>query len=626
MGSGYGQTVIDGEIQYLSPSGMTTGDPKQPGGCLRRWLYKYVMRLKEPFTGAQKLGVETHGQIERYQLTGEKVLGRLALSAQQFIPEPMPDLYSVEHVIQPGELFVAGIRVVGHIDLVRPWSNANAPGLSAYINQFGDWDFDPRYTVELLDWKTTSDVNKWAKTGPQLIDTIQMPLYGQWAVENYPEAQHVRLSHVYMQTKGKAMSRKATILMDRAKLARRWEQIEGVARSLIDVAKETDVNKVPANRHACSAFRGCPRRDVCPADKADTLKMVFGRTKANLIQVGEKQTMSIEDELNALSATAAPASVPAPIPAPVPAAPANTLVTTDNFKAAIAVIEDSGKGFPNLSGHEAQAYKALKGLKEQQQAVAYDITAPNGTSYRITVEPSGDVKGAGDYGTLSTLSFDQVLMLGGQVKPEPVAAAPAPVADVGLVPPGAPVSDPANAAVPVAGFVKDETPAPAPEPAPAAPVAEAAPAPTAPEPAPTTGEKPNFKKLKSPQRLEMCEQLWGELQAAKAGAPAPAAAPTAEPEGLKIYINAIPSSPFDSLQEYIGQICRSLEQQTGARDIRCSDHQALDFGKWKGAVAAMVRENPPEDSTYMINTRGDEIAEIVANTLCEGAAVWVKGI
>lgn len=653
-GSGYGKTVIDGVIQYLSPSGMTTGDPSQPGGCLRRWVYKYVMGLKEPFTRSQKLGVETHGEIEHFQLTGEMTLGHLAMGARQYIPDPSP-LHMVEHVIKPGELFVAGIRVVGHIDLVRGWE----PGQrSFYIDSMGEEQIDPDRTIEMLDWKTTSDVTKWAKTGPQLINTIQMPLYGQWAAATRPQATHVRLSHVYMQTRGRPISRKATVLLDRERLSKRWEQIEGVARTLIDIAPETDINKVPANRNACSAFRGCPRKDICPASKQDTLTLVFGSAKAREIKPGEKETMSILDELNQIAA--------APVAAPAPAAPpADSAVTVEAFQAAIAAIETSGKGFPNLAGNEALAYASLKNLKPGATPLAYDVPKADGTTYRVEVSPTGAIKGCGDYATLTALSFDQVLMLGGQqaAPPAPVTAPVAPTppeVSLGLVPPGTPASDPANAALPVAGFVKPDVGIPvsaeegaefAAAPVHVETVSPQAPAADRPETyekilaAAASGKwgpckKPDIAAAFTYLLNDACTpggatptdqsaeitRLKSELANALNGLADAHTLPGEVSQGLVLYINSVPSEPFDRLDDYTREVCASLEAQTGARDIRCSDHAALDFGKWKGALAAMVRENPPTDAVYYIDTRGNDVAEVIANTLCEAASKSAKGV
>jgi len=40
----YGHAVSGGVVNYLSPSAITSADPKSEGGCLRRWWWKYVQK------------------------------------------------------------------------------------------------------------------------------------------------------------------------------------------------------------------------------------------------------------------------------------------------------------------------------------------------------------------------------------------------------------------------------------------------------------------------------------------------------------------------------------------------------------------------------------------------------
>ena len=93
---------------------------------------------------------------------------------------------------------------------------------------------------------------------------------------------------------------------------------------------------------------------------------------------------------------------------------------------------------------------------------------------------------------------------------------------------------------------------------------------------------------------------------------------------LDLHINAVPSKPFDRLDAYMNDILRKLEEKTGAKDIRCSDHALLGFGKWKGAVSAMVRESPPEPGVYVIFTGTELLSEFadaiksVSDTFEEG--------
>jgi len=271
-GSGYGKTVIDGVIQYLSPSGITCGDPTQAGGCERRWYYKYVLGLKEPFTGSQRIGVDAHTQIEKYLESGEDCMGQIARSARQFFP-PLEAGMLLEHRIGKDDLKVAGIRVVGHIDLVL---------------------FEKNH-VEVLDWKTTKSIKMWAKRSQDLIKTVQMALYAKWA-QSFLGFDAVRISHVYMQTQGRPQADKRSVILSAEKIEKRWEEIEARARILSDIAKETDILKVPANRNACSDFKGCPRRNICPITTKDKWPALF----AGLRETPKKTNgLSIIDELKA---------------------------------------------------------------------------------------------------------------------------------------------------------------------------------------------------------------------------------------------------------------------------------------------------------------------------------------
>jgi hypothetical protein len=158
--------------------------------------------------------------------------------------------------------------------------------------------------------------------------------------------------------------------------------------------------------------------------------------------------------------------------------------------------------------------------------------------------------------------------------------------------------------------------------------------------APEVSKAPSdWSTLKNkPQRIAMLDEQFAEIQRLKAEASeylaakgfgqvvsrAEAIEPLLE-GGLHIHINTILSKPHDRLDVYIREICQEIEKQTGCKDIRMSDHSMLDFGKWKGALAAAVRENPLDDGVYVIDTKGNEIAEVVANTLIESAADWAKG-
>ncbi len=126
--------------------------------------------------------------------------------------------------------------------------------------------------------------------------------------------------------------------------------------------------------------------------------------------------------------------------------------------------------------------------------------------------------------------------------------------------------------------------APAPAPAPA-PIAAPALAPV-PEPAPTPSAE--FVQLSLPHMPEP----------APVSAPAPAVLPGIIP-----------------LEDYYRPLCDDLATEAEAADIRCAGNDtALGYGRWKGALAALVRALPPAPGIYLAHSN-DEIAQEVINTL-----------
>lgn len=264
-----GSPVVDGEIRYLSVSAIDKADPKADGGCLRKWFYKYVEKRPEPTSKSQAIGTKLHEEIEHYLKTGEKTLGRLALSGADYIPEPGAGLL-VEHSIKG--LDIIGIPIVGYIDVVNTRRLASE-GI-----------------VEVRDWKTSGDVERHAKTGEQLLSTTQMVGYGEWARRTYPAAEIIQLTHTYFQTRGAPRAEERTHFAHASHFAPRWELRGVIARSIVDAAKETDAAKVEANYKACKAFGGCAYKSVCPRSPAVSLHDHLEGNMDLMDFLGEKKT------------------------------------------------------------------------------------------------------------------------------------------------------------------------------------------------------------------------------------------------------------------------------------------------------------------------------------------------
>ncbi len=370
-----------GVLARTSVSQVGTFDPSQDGGCPTKWWMEKIDGRSTPTTAAMTGGTEDHAQIEHYLNTGEDVLGPRTRVGKYLIPTPGSDLL-VEHEFSGTDLVAAGVPFLGYIDCVNPRSE--------YLDAEGELKKDPWGTIEVIDWKTTSDF-KWAKAGSALVRTVQMPAYGQyvsgalfpkWA--SSPE--FVRLSHVYFRTKGAPAAEKRTALVPLTTIRSRWETIEGVVREMKDVALESDVRKVPKNLNACTAYGGCPHANYCPRNKLDLLKTVLHAKHTEATPAQGARPMGI---LAQLKAEAAAALTPKPTP-PSTALPEPTVdvvappaVTRVVAAVAAEVRANPGK-FPGLSAppkppSKLDAIAKMKAdLAEAERLAALDLTDPEG--------------------------------------------------------------------------------------------------------------------------------------------------------------------------------------------------------------------------------------------------------
>lgn len=579
-----GHSVIDGVCQYTSPSALTIADPNQYGGCLRRWLYRYRLGKKEPMTVAQKKGDDMHDEIEGYLKTGEKLLGPLAMSGMQFIPPPLSPRYDVEFemvetervgeidVIRRAPLTAAGLPVVGYGDLLE----RNAP---TYLDEEGEVRKNPDNTCEATDWKSTSNFDN-AKAGPALRNTVQMTGYGEWAARtNGTPVDYLRLSHVYFGTRGAPKAIKRTTLVPRAEIAERWEQVEGVARTMIDAARETNPDKVPANDQSCDAWKGCPHASYCSVKKSLTLDQFFGQTLSKEISMSvlgklnlpgfnkpaeaPAASLSMADavaDLKRREAEAAEerakAAAPPVVQAPLPV----------GFKEAIAQVEAAKMGRPGMNPIVAACYSKAKNL-----------SLPAGQG----------IEGEGLLAQVTLIDPAQMIQLGAELAAT-VAATTNPV-----LPPEAPASKPETASKPIEQ--------------PAAPVAT----PEAAAPA----EAPKKKRGRP----------------AGSGKKADAETDATEPE---IYVNCLPRDAAQDLAPYVATLCKAITDAFNPRvdgnantgDLRTASNESpIGFGKWKGALAALARENLPPPGVYYLWTDSEPAIE-VASALYEFVAARGRSV
>lgn len=630
VGGGFlGAAVVDGDIRFFSPTSLDRGDPRA-GGCGLKWWFRYVRRVKEPDTWNKDAGRKLHEELARYERTGDRSLSALAMSGLHMVPTG-PDLIVEEPIHKVTDshieslLHADGVPVIGFVD------HANRRAVNMGGDDITDTQ-DPPGTVEIIDWKWKSNGAKaeYFVSRDQLILSTQLSGYGL-GIGGFFNASHVRLSLGYFPA-SRGKPRKVTKLHVLQDCADNWKYVDGLARHLRYLAKESNPERIEGNKSACESYGGCPYRDQCPTYKQGSSASIFGETASQEIRMGI--TFGQQTQVDATAALAAEEARLRQQAAQQQVIP--------GFAEACSRIQISGRGFPPLGGQAAQMYAALGG-----QSIA----------------PGSTYQGQGELARMPTPITDplHVLQLAGELAPQQAPqTAPAPIAmqpaamqpaamQVGwsptnapppwspqavqqILPPDAPASNPAFAARPVEGFpmplasgalMPATTPGPGtvppsvftfpPAQQPQGPAAPVSPPPsstgaTASPAAPATStEAP--KKRGRPAKSDTVQGVAPISNAAGAGSPAA--------DGYRVFVDCTPNVEAESLRPYVDEIVAALVgrfcQSPSLPDLRCAPKDGpLGYGGWKGAIRAIVLEQPPPAGTYQLWVRGDEFAQEVA--------------
>ena len=668
-------SVVDGKILRLSASQIKSFDNTQDGGCARKWHYDKVQHIPQPERTFLRLGSDTDKIVERYVLTGEDALTPIARAGKHLIHRAEGGI----HVQRPlTALKFQGIPIIGFMD------QENTSGF--WINPEGELLPQPSGEMEVNDWKTTGDM-KWAKTGPGLLHDVQMPVYGLEEIDTSPWIERVRLSHTYFQTRGPKHAEKRTILVDRQQLEERRIELDSVVATMVDVARETDIEKIEFNPHACRAYGGCPYMDRCPKPINSLITSLFGSTNKTPTPTQEGRMASLKDRMMGKSTTAPAAAAPATTPQVPAAAPAPQVVTpptaaevaaskarfiateaaaglsfppaatppppaavdpwaTDHPGQNAQVPAESAKPgklywIPNAAAKESNGWSFAKAVGVSTGGFSFlNPTAMGGT---IVLPGKTVITEVGTATPQHRSKFDAPVQVAPPV-PVPVEVAPPPVpVPVEVAPPPVPGEVvPAQAAIP---------PPPAPVVAPLQPVQAAQAVLAAPTPvlAATTATVPNYEapagiappdapasdpaKAADPIMAEGAvveAPKVGRTRKTKTAGAGTGAAPQTDTEtDLTIYCNCVTSRPTSSLQPYCETLCEKLAQQFKVPDIRYSEKDGpshvLGFGAWKGILAGFAKAEPPTPGSYTLMVGTDERYDVIVNALSSVAEI-VRGV
>lgn len=294
----HGKAVVNGKIRFLSASQIVAFDPRQPGGCPRRWAFQKLFGKKEEVTDALRKGDVWTKELEHYLKTGVNVLSPVLRAAQHLFPKPGPD---IESEVQLARDFKKAVELrdqmlrgdtsdYTHARLLDvatitangiPFSGAAdfRHRRGVHVDEDGVLKLEPPHTVEIGDLKTTSRISSftarngtvyqgYAKTVDQVVRNVQMLLYGAHSLNLYPGTEHVRLSHVYAQSKNGLSAKKVTGLVSAEVVKERWRGVVEIVKEMEQVAEigreESDADKIDYNLQACNSYnRLCTHAPYC---------------------------------------------------------------------------------------------------------------------------------------------------------------------------------------------------------------------------------------------------------------------------------------------------------------------------------------------------------------------------
>lgn len=579
--------VVDGVLHSTSPTDVQRADPGSQGGCLRKWWYRQVARLpQKPRTKSQERGDEGHAQIKGYLSGGPRPDRSDVVKGLHRVPEPGEDLLVETYV----DVELEGVRVTCKMDLAhaRPALCVDPETGAA----------DPAGTVEVKDWKFRSD-GRYVPEAGDLPKDLQMALYGDyWHRRGVPA---VRLTQEnFVASPSGVVTR--SFLARPADVAPAIERARAVVRRMIDVARETDPERVPACRDACRAFGGCDYYDTCSAPAFDPLEQILKK------HLGEERTMGVLDDVRKKASAAAAAKAAkadeqagataeelaaAKRAAEARAAEERRAALGEDLLESIAFLRAHPRGYPPMRGRAAQAWAAeqlkvadpsttiagqwelkdCEPVEDPADLVKLAIELVEGEGEKTETQAKADVAQAAAHDKAAA----DAKYLAEQQKA--IAQADARRHPASVVPPDAPASDPAKHL----------------------------------EAAEAKNKKGKDKTAKA--RAE-ADEATGRRTVED----------VAEPTStVLVLVDCLPVSG-DFTTRRLEPYCYSLLKAiAGGADIRMSSGEDFGFGKWRSAIEAAACHKHPEPGTWLLDSRMGELAESVVAGLVRAGVTVIRG-
>jgi len=565
-----GKVIDHGRLRYTSPSAIKTFQR-----CARSWAFRYVAGIRQPTTPAQQKGIDGHARIEHYLRTGENVLTDLERPGKIWIPNPSESII-VEPSIDVSKPIatISGVPLIGKLDCLNT---------DYYVDPQGDTHVED--FPEILDWKFSSDPERWGLTPADIQTDIAMNAYGIWALTR-SGGDRVRLSLVYFSTR-RRYACKRTAVISREHCNKVIDSYAPTVAAMKQAAQVSDPNDLDPSLDACRAFGGCPYQGDCVRSNDAVIRSLFQTPKPSTTRT---DTMSLLDQMSMTDRIAALEAQEQQEKGP-------------DVGALLQRISAHGVGVPT---YRREAMKAVA------QVMGWEVKG-------------AALLGSGKLANVTISTVDEIVQLVEELDAR--AAVTKSDDPPSALPPEATLPAPEEAAVPIppeetlslTPEVRAEVEAP-----PVAPKAEVEAPPTAPKKPGRPATAPSLARLKKAELLKAALELEARVAELEAGTgAAPAKTEASEFGGVELWVNCMPS--FCGTQPISAYIDAKLAEVAKAGKaphvLAAAADSPLAYGKWRGYLSAAVQADPPPPDRYHLQGRGDIVDALVDALRAAGARV-----
>ena len=265
--------------------------------CKRKWHWEKIGGHREPPTRAMRRGTAVHYALEVYLARGHIVGGvevdiqsgnathnttdhdskvpakdrteggewwptrRFVNAIKHLLPTPKANggpAVMLEQKFSIPTLGGKGPPWLGFIDLLEE-------DVEIAVTEDEEPSVLPLVLNRVNDYKTSSDIRRYAKKVSELVDDIQANSYARFVFDIDPTAEEVAARWIYMETRNKIKVNilEVPVVLTRSGVEENWAQAMVLVQEMVELAEVEDTLQLEANPEACEDFGGCPHKGRC---------------------------------------------------------------------------------------------------------------------------------------------------------------------------------------------------------------------------------------------------------------------------------------------------------------------------------------------------------------------------